>query len=76
MLVSVVSRREPKMLRSFSGVVGKSSVRFREGQCRNRTLPPARKRPDITYSSNFQQVTNGLVVATSLPPRRVLWWPF
>ena len=52
--------------------VAASSLRFREGQCRNRTLPPARERPDIILPTAFPATYQWLVVATSLPPPRVL----
>jgi hypothetical protein len=35
-------------------------------------LPPAREAETQPYLSHFQQLTNGLVVAISLPPQRLL----
>ena len=46
-----------------------SSVHFREGQCRNRTSPPARGRPDITlfieFPVTYQWVGIGYQLAAS-----------
>ena len=65
----VCATQEPTVARA-------SSVRFREGQGRNRTLPPARERPDITlfieFPATYQWAGSGNQLATS----KGAWGPF